>query len=70
MSSVPTVHSAVGLVLYFGNCVYPHQSSSVHVKWVPCYQDMVHHQVADGGDDLQILRVAAGGHPAWGLGGG
>jgi hypothetical protein len=30
-----------------------------HVKWVPCHHGMVHPQVADGGDVLQIWRVAA-----------
>jgi hypothetical protein len=29
-----------------------------HVKWVPCYQSMAHHQVADGGDGLQLWRIA------------
>jgi hypothetical protein len=47
-----------------------------------CHQDMARPQVADGGEGLQIRRVAAnilnkqsrtndrGGPPAWGLGGG
>jgi hypothetical protein len=30
-----------------------------HVKRVPCHHGMVHPQVADGGDGLQIWRVAA-----------
>jgi hypothetical protein len=30
-----------------------------HVKWVPCHHNMVRRQVADGGDGLQIWRVAA-----------
>jgi hypothetical protein len=30
-----------------------------HVRWVPCHQDMARPQVADGGDDLQIWRLAA-----------
>jgi hypothetical protein len=30
-----------------------------HVKWVPCHHGMVHPQVADGGDSLQIWRLAA-----------
>jgi hypothetical protein len=29
------------------------------VKWVPCHHDMARPQVADGGDGLQMLRVAA-----------
>jgi hypothetical protein len=53
-----------------------------HVKWVPCHHGKARPQVADGGDSLQIWRVAAnilnkqsriadrGGTPAWGLGGG
>jgi hypothetical protein len=47
---------------------------------VPCHHGMARPQVADGGDGLQIWRVAAnilnnsrgqstrGGPPAWGLG--
>jgi hypothetical protein len=30
----------------------------LHVKWVPCHHGMAHPQVADGGDGLQIWRVA------------
>jgi hypothetical protein len=29
-----------------------------YVRWVPCDHTMVRPQVADGGDDLQILRIA------------
>jgi hypothetical protein len=29
------------------------------VRWVPCHHSMVRPQVADGGDGLQIWRVAA-----------
>jgi hypothetical protein len=51
-----------------------------HVRWVPCHHGMARPQVVDGGDGLQIWRVAAniltkqsrtadkGGPPAWGLG--
>jgi hypothetical protein len=28
-------------------------------KWVPCHHGMAHPQVADGGEGLQIWRVAA-----------
>jgi hypothetical protein len=31
----------------------------IYVKWFPFYHDMARPQVADGGDGLQILRVAA-----------
>jgi hypothetical protein len=31
----------------------------VHVKWVPCHHGMARPQVADGGNGLQIWRVAA-----------
>jgi hypothetical protein len=31
----------------------------IHVKWVPCHHGMARPQVADGGDGLQIWRVAA-----------
>jgi hypothetical protein len=31
----------------------------VHVRWVPCHHGMAHPQVADGGNGLQIWRVAA-----------
>jgi hypothetical protein len=34
-------------------------NSKYHVKWVPCHHGMAHPQVADGGDALQIWRVAA-----------
>jgi hypothetical protein len=30
-----------------------------HVRWVPCHHGMVRPHVADGGDGLQIWRVAA-----------
>jgi hypothetical protein len=30
-----------------------------HVKWVPFHCGMAHPQVADGGDALQLWRVAA-----------
>jgi hypothetical protein len=30
-----------------------------HVKWFPCHHGMARPQVADGGDGLQIWRVAA-----------
>jgi hypothetical protein len=30
-----------------------------HVKWLPCHHGMARTQVADGGDSLQIWRVAA-----------
>jgi hypothetical protein len=30
-----------------------------HVKWVPCHRGMTPPQVADGGDGLQVWRVAA-----------
>jgi hypothetical protein len=30
-----------------------------HVKWVHCHHGMAHPRVADGGDSLQIWRVAA-----------
>jgi hypothetical protein len=51
-----------------------------HVKWGPGHHGMARSQVADGGDGLQIWRVAAnilnmqsrtadkGGTSAWGLG--
>jgi hypothetical protein len=31
----------------------------IHVRWVPCHHGMARPQVADGGNDLQIWRVAA-----------
>jgi hypothetical protein len=49
-------------------------------RGVPCHHGMARPQVADGGDGLQVWRVAAnilnkqsrkvekGGPPAWGLG--
>jgi hypothetical protein len=30
-----------------------------HVRWVPCHHGMARPQVADGGDALQVWRVAA-----------
>jgi hypothetical protein len=56
-------------------------TGDAHVKCVPCHHGMARPQVADGGDGLQIWRVAAnilnkqwrtadrGCLPAWGLGG-
>jgi hypothetical protein len=29
-----------------------------HIKWVPCHHGMARPQVADGGEGLQIWRVA------------
>jgi hypothetical protein len=39
----------------------PDRSSSYHpiLKWVPCHHGMARCWFADGGDDLQIRRVAA-----------
>jgi hypothetical protein len=34
-------------------------SRVLHVKWVPCHHGMARPPVADGGDSLQIWRVAA-----------
>jgi hypothetical protein len=34
-------------------------NSKCHVTWVPCHQGMARPQVADGGDGLQIWRLAA-----------
>jgi hypothetical protein len=31
----------------------------INVNWVPCHHGMARPQVADGGDGLQIWRVAA-----------
>jgi hypothetical protein len=31
----------------------------LHVRWVPCHHGMAHPQVVDGGDGLQIRRIAA-----------
>jgi hypothetical protein len=31
----------------------------LHVKWVPCYQGMMCPQVANGGNCLQVWRLAA-----------
>jgi hypothetical protein len=33
--------------------------SLAHVRWVPCHHGMARPQVADGGNGLQIRRVAA-----------
>jgi hypothetical protein len=33
--------------------------SDTYDKWVPCHHGMARPQVADGGDGLQIWRVAA-----------
>jgi hypothetical protein len=33
--------------------------STYRGRWVPCHHDTAHPQVADGGDGLQICRVAA-----------
>jgi hypothetical protein len=30
-----------------------------HVRWVPCHNSMARPQVADGGNSLQIWKVAA-----------
>jgi hypothetical protein len=34
-------------------------SKEVHVRWVPCHHGMSRPEVVDGGDSLQIWRVAA-----------
>jgi hypothetical protein len=60
--------------------MYMYMYNLLHVKWVPCHHNMAHPRVADGGDGLQIWKVAAyilnkqlrtadrGGPPAWALG--
>jgi hypothetical protein len=40
-------------------CCQLSKASILHVKWVPCHHGMTRPQVADGGDGLQIWRVAA-----------
>jgi hypothetical protein len=32
---------------------------SFHVRWAPCHHGMARPQVAGGGDDLQVWKVAA-----------
>jgi hypothetical protein len=34
------------------------RNSLIHVKWVPCHPSMARPHVADGGDGLQVWRVA------------
>jgi hypothetical protein len=41
--------------LSVSHCVMP----LTHVKWVPCHHGLARPQVADGGDGLQIWKVAA-----------
>jgi hypothetical protein len=64
--------------VYNGNN-YTYNNNNFHVRWVLCHHSMAHPQVTDGGDGLQICRVAANilnkqsrtadkGGPAWGLG--
>jgi hypothetical protein len=67
------------LIISTGPILYLRSRNS-HVRWVPCHHGMARPQVADGGDGLQIWRVAAnilnkqsrkadrGGPPSWGLG--
>jgi hypothetical protein len=55
------------------------QKGKSHVRWFPCHHGLVHPQVVDGGDSLQIWRVAVnilnkqsqtadkGWSPAWGF---
>jgi hypothetical protein len=40
-------------------CVFGKLFVCVHVKWAPCHHGMARPQVADGGDGLQIWRLAA-----------
>jgi hypothetical protein len=47
------------VVLYFGDIFLKKKIFLFHVRWVPCHHDIVRPQVADGGDGLQIRRVAA-----------
>jgi hypothetical protein len=59
---------------------YPEPDRSNPFRWVPCHHGMARPQVADGGNTLQVWRVAAnilnkrrgqptrGGPRAWGLG--
>jgi hypothetical protein len=37
---------------------FPPVINQFHVGWVPCHHGMAHPRVADGGDSLQIWRVA------------
>jgi hypothetical protein len=39
--------------------VFGQRFESDHVWWVPCHRGMARPQVADGGDALQVWRVAA-----------
>jgi hypothetical protein len=44
----------LGLSRYFSFLIF-----YIHVRWVPCPHGMARPQVADGGDGLQIWRVAS-----------
>jgi hypothetical protein len=46
------------LFVFVGNYIYS-IIEIFHVKWVPCHHGMARPQFADGGDGLQIWRVAA-----------
>jgi len=41
--------------------------NATHVKWVPCHRGIARPQVTDGGDGLQIWKVAAdtSKKPSW-----
>jgi hypothetical protein len=41
------------------NPIYTENQRENPVKWVPCHHGMALPQVADGGESLQIWRVAA-----------
>jgi hypothetical protein len=40
-------------------CTFVIVECMFRVKWVPCHHGMARPQIADGGDGLQIWRVAA-----------
>jgi hypothetical protein len=55
-------HSPLQETLHLGYCLLTFNKCTlylIHVRWVPCHHSMVRSQVADGGNTLQVWRVAA-----------
>jgi len=46
------LRASSSMLLHISKCF------DIHVKWVPCHHNIARTQEADGGDGLQVWRVA------------
>jgi hypothetical protein len=55
----PLLPGRIVVLISVGGTLINFRNANSHVKWAPCHHGMARHYVVDGGDGLQIWRVAA-----------